>query len=175
MDFDDDILYVEYESFSCELDVTEGLYAGFHVKNVSFSFGPVIVDLLFKLDDNILYVEYESFCEFDIHGSSDDGFCADYEFFSFDPIQTDFLFKYCKCEFVEFEIIATKNFTLDQTHTQMGLNRLVNFAPTILPRLFIHADIVSRPMTSILARSKYVHFLSDWAQLFDKLKRTFIG
>jgi len=47
----------------------------------------------------------------------------------------------------------------------------MKFAPSILSRLFIHADIVSRPMTSILAHSEYVHFLSDWAQLFDKLKR----
>jgi len=59
-------------------------------------------------------VEYESFsCEFDIHGSSDVGFCADHESFSFDPIQTDFLFKYWLSEFVEFEIIASKNFTVD--------------------------------------------------------------
>jgi len=54
---------------------------------------------------------------------------------------------------------------------QMGLNRLVNLAPTILPKLSVHADIVSRPITSILAHSKYVHFVPDWAQLFDKLQR----
>jgi len=53
----------------------------------------------------------------------------------------------------------------------MGINRLVNLASTLLPKLFIHDDIVSRPMTSILACSEYVHFLFDWAQLFDKLKR----
>ena len=53
----------------------------------------------------------------------------------------------------------------------IGLNRLVNFTPTTLPRLLVHDDIVSRPMTSILARFEYVHFHSDWAQLFDKLKR----
>ena len=95
----------------------------------------------------------------------------DYESFSFDSIQTDFLFEYCKSEFVEPKIIVTKNFALDQTHAQMGLNRLVNFAPTILSRLFVHDDIVSRRMMSILTRSEYVHFLSDWAQLFDKLKQ----
>ena len=60
-------------------------------------------------------------------------FFADYESFSFDPIQTDFLFEYCKSEFVEFEIIAAKNFALDQTHTHIGLNRLVKFTPPILP------------------------------------------
>ena len=53
----------------------------------------------------------------------------------------------------------------------MGLNKLVKFALIRLPRLLIDANIVSRPMTLILARSEYVHFLSDWAQLFDKLKR----
>jgi len=68
LDFDDDIFYVEYESFSCQLDVTEGFDVGFHVKHESFSFDPVILDLLFQLDDNILYVEYESFSgEFDIY------------------------------------------------------------------------------------------------------------
>jgi len=102
-------------------------------------------------------------CEFDIHGTSDDGFRANYESFSFDPFQTDFLFEYCKSEFVESENIATKNFALDQTHTHIGLKRLVNFAPIFLPRLFVHDDIVFRPMISILARSEYVHFRSDWA------------
>jgi len=75
LDFNDDILYAKYESFSCGFDVTEGLDVGFHVEYESFSFDSVIPDLLFKLDDNILSVEYEYFsCEFDIHGSSDDGF-----------------------------------------------------------------------------------------------------
>jgi len=68
-------------------------------------------------------------------------------------------------------MIATKNFALDQTHMHIGLNRRVKFAPTILSRLVVYDDIVSKPMTSILAYSEYVHFLSDWAQLFDKLKR----
>jgi len=104
-----------------------------------------------------MYIEYKSFSsKFDIHGSSDDDFYADYESFSFDSIQTDFLFEYCKPEFVESEMIATMNFALDQTHTHIGLNRLVNLAPILLPRLFVHADIVSRPMTSILAHFEYV-------------------
>jgi len=30
-------------------------------------------------------------------------------------------------------------------------------------------------MTSILALSEYVHFLSDWAQLLDKLKQALTG
>jgi len=145
---------------------------GFHVEYESFSFGPVISDLLFKLDNNILYVEYESFSyEFETHGSSNGGVYADYESFSFDSIQTEFLFEYCKSEFVESKIISTKNFALDQTHTHIGLSRLVKCAPAMLSKLLIYADIVSRPMTSILAHFEYVHFLSDWAQLFDKLKR----
>jgi len=51
--------------------------------------------------------------EFETDGSSDDGVCADYESFSFDPIQTDFLFEYYKSEFVKYEIISTKHFALD--------------------------------------------------------------
>jgi len=47
-------LYAKYESFSYELDVTEGFDVGFHVEYESFSFDPVIPDLLLKLDDNIL-------------------------------------------------------------------------------------------------------------------------
>jgi len=145
LDFDDDILYAEYESFSSGFDITKGLDVGFHVDYESFSFDSVTPNLLFKLDDNILYVEYESFsCEFDIHRSSDDGFCADYETFSFDPIQTDFLFEYYKSKFVESEIITNKNFALDQTHAYIGLNRLVKCSPPMLPRLLLYADIVSR-------------------------------
>jgi len=163
LDFDDDVLDAEYESFSCGFDITEGLDMGFHVKYESFSFDPVISDLLFKLYDSILYVEYESFsCEFDIHGSSDGGFYADYESLSFDSIQIDFFFEYFQSEFVESEIIATKNFALDQTHAHIGLNKLMKFAPLILPRLVVH-DIVYRPITSILTHSQYAHFLSDWA------------
>jgi len=113
LDFNDDILYAEYESFSCGFDVAEGLDVGFNIEYESFSFDPIIPNLVFKLDDNILYVEYESFsCEVDIHRCSDNGFCADYECFSFDPIQTDFLFEYCKSEFIESEIIATMHFAL---------------------------------------------------------------
>ena len=145
---------------------------GCNVEYKSFSFDPIISNLPFKLDDNILYVEYESFfCEFNIHGGSDDGFYANYESFSFDSIQTDFLFEYYKSKFVEFEMIATKNLALDQTHAHILLNRLVNLAPPIFPRLLVHDDIVSRPMTSILACFEYVNFLSDWAQLFAKLNK----
>jgi len=47
LDFDDDILYVEYESFSCGFDITESLNLCFHVEYESFSFGPIIPALLF--------------------------------------------------------------------------------------------------------------------------------
>ena len=52
---------------------------------------------MFDFDDNILHVECESFsCEFETHASSNDGFCADCESFSFDSFQTDFLFEFDK-------------------------------------------------------------------------------
>jgi len=136
--FDDDILYAEYESFSYGLNVTEGFDVGFDVEFESFSFNPIFPNLLFRLDDFILPVEYESFFyKFETHGSSNDGFCADYGSFSIDSIQTDFLFDYCKSNFVEYEIIATKTFALDQTHTHIGLNGLVKFTPLILLRLLL--------------------------------------
>ena len=40
LDFDDDILYAKYESFSYGLDVTEGFDVGFHVEFESFFFDP---------------------------------------------------------------------------------------------------------------------------------------
>ena len=54
-----------------------------------------------------------------------------------------------------------------------GLNRLVKFASSLWPKLLVHANIVSRPMTSPLVLFEYVHFLPDWAPLFDKFKRAF--
>jgi len=46
--FDDDILSVKYESFSCEFDINESLDVGFCVEYESFSFDPVITDHLFE-------------------------------------------------------------------------------------------------------------------------------
>ena len=43
--------------------------------------------------------------------------------------------------------------------------------PNVLPRLILHDDIIFRPMTHSLADFTYVFVFSDWAQLFDKLKR----
>ena len=68
-------------------------------------------------------------------------------------------------------MITTDDFTLDQTHMHSELKGLVDFEPFALPRQFVHADIVSRPMTSPLALCEYVNFIPEWAQLFDKLKR----
>ena len=53
----------------------------------------------------------------------------------------------------------------------IGLNRLVDLRLTNLPRPFIHDDILSRPMTHLLATFEYVYPFFDWAQQFDKLKR----
>ena len=89
-------------------------------------------------------------------------------FFWFHPI---WLLFSGKSESVEFDIIVTKNFTLDQTLVLYDINRLVKFASSLWPKLFVHANIVPRPMTSLLAYSEYVHFIPDWLPLFDELKR----
>jgi len=44
--FNDDILSVKYESFSCRFDVNEGLDVDICVKYESFSFVPIITDHL---------------------------------------------------------------------------------------------------------------------------------
>ena len=51
------------------------------------------------------------------------------------------------------------------------INRLVKCASSIWPKLLVHANIVSRPMTLPLAPIRCVCLFSDWAQQFDKLKR----
>jgi len=153
--------------------LTGGLDVGFHVEYESFSFDPVIPDLLFKLDGNILYVEYESFSyEFDIHGSSDDGFCAEYESFAFDLIKSNLLFESRKSELIKSETIVIENFDLVQTAELLEITGLVDLGPSILPRSILHDDIISRRMMHSLADFAYVFMFSNWAQLFDKLKRT---
>jgi len=129
---------------------------------------PTILDF----DDDILSIEYESFsCGVDVNVSLDVDLSDEYESFSFDPIQADLLFEYYKSEIVESNNVFIKNFDLNQTLMIFNITGLVNFAPTIFPRLLIHVDRIPRPMTSILARAEYIHLFSDWAQLFDKLKR----
>ena len=76
-----------------------------------------------------------------------------------------------QADYVESEIVVTKNFTLDQTLVAFDINGLVKCASSIWPKLLVHANIFSRPMTSPLVLFEYVHFLPDWAPLFDKLKR----
>ena len=46
LEFDDDIIYVEYEYFSYGLDENEALDVGFCVRYKSFSFDPIISDLI---------------------------------------------------------------------------------------------------------------------------------
>ena len=77
MEFNVDILFVEYESFSCRFNITAHLDKGFCIEYESFSFDPLIPH------DSFL-VEYESFC-FDINVSLAMDLCADYESFSFGP------------------------------------------------------------------------------------------
>jgi len=51
------------------------------------------------------------------------------------------------------------------------LNILVNFAPTILARVLIHDDPISRPNTYILVKYEYIHLiligpnsLTNWSE-----------
>ena len=140
-DFDDDILCAECESFSCVLDVTEGLDVDFHVEFESFSFDLVIPDLLFKSDDNILHIEYESFCGLDVNMSLKEDFRAEYELFSIDPVQTDLLLNYCsstlppllssldppESTFVESETFVLDTSCLDQTRDDKDTDRLKDY------------------------------------------------
>jgi len=48
LDFDDDILFMEYKSFSYGFNINRSLHLGFSVEYESFSFGPIITDLLFE-------------------------------------------------------------------------------------------------------------------------------
>jgi len=125
-----------------------------------------------EFNDDILSIEYESFsCGFDVNVGLDVNLCAEYESFSFDPIHPNFLCESHKSKFVESEAIVPEHFDLDQTPTHIELKELVDLELTNLPRPFIHDDILSRPMTHLLATFEYVYPFFDWAQQFDKLKR----
>jgi len=124
-EFNDDILSVEYETFSCGFDVSENLDEGFCVEYDSFSFA--------------------------VHVGLDVDMCAEYESFSFDPIQANLLFESHKSKFIESKVIVTEHFDLDQTHERIELEGLMDLGPTVLPRPFIQDDHISRPMTYRLA------------------------
>ena len=47
--YDNDTFSVEYESFSCEFDINECFDEGFYAAYESFSFDPIIPDILFEL------------------------------------------------------------------------------------------------------------------------------
>jgi len=65
-------------------------------------------------DDDILSIEYGSFsCGFDVNVSLDVDLCDEYESFSFDPVQANHLFEYCKSEIVESNNVVITNFDLD--------------------------------------------------------------
>ena len=125
-----------------------------------------------EFNDDILSIEYESFsCVLDVNVGLDVDLCAEYEFFSFDPIQTDLLFESCKSKLVEFETIVTEIFDLDWTLVHFDAKRLVDSEPTIMPRPLIPNDTISWQMTCLLAGVKYIHLFPYWAQQFDRLKR----
>ena len=101
-----------------------------------------------EFNDDILSIEHESFsCGFDVNVGLDVNLCAEYEYFSFALIHLDFLFESHKYEFVESEAIVLENFNLDQSLLLFDIIRLVDFAPTILPRLFAHDNLISRTTT----------------------------
>jgi len=59
LDFDDNILSVEYESFLCGFDVNVSLNVDLCVEYASFSFDSIQIDFLFESSNSEL-VEYES-------------------------------------------------------------------------------------------------------------------
>ena len=90
-------------------------------------------------------------------------FVLNMNLFFFDPIQTNLLFKSCKSELVESEIIVIKNCVLDQTLAHFNIKRLVDFGSTVLLRPLIHDNLVSRQMTHLLANFNYVYLFDVWA------------
>ena len=114
-----------------------------------------------EFSDDILSVEYEYFsCGFDVNVSLDVDLYAEYESFSFDSVQADFLFEYCKSNIVKSNNVVIKNSDLSQTLVMFNVTRLVNFLPTILPRLLIHFDIISSQLPQYwLVLSMFISFL----------------
>jgi len=105
-----------------------------------------------KFDDDILSMEYES-CSYglDINESFDECFCVEYDSFSFDPIITDHPLESRKFKSIKSWTFVPMTSDLDQTLAHVELKILMNFGPTILPRLLIHYDKISKPMSHLLA------------------------
>ena len=106
-----------------------------------------------KFNNDVLAIEYASFSSgFDVTVGLDVDLCAEYESFSFDPNQTNILFKSCKFEFVNSETFVPMTFILHQTLAYFDDKRLVDSEPTVLPR----------PMTNVLANYEYICLISNW-------------
>jgi len=80
------------------------------------------------------------------------------------------VFESDRSEFVESEIFLPMTFALDQTLAHSDTKRLVDSEPTVLPRLLIHDDPISRPMTHRLTSLSYIYVFDVWVHIFDKLK-----
>ena len=124
-----------------------------------------------EFSDDILSIEYEYFSfGFDVNVGLDVDLCAEYESFSLDPIQSDHFFENCKSKVVESKGFATKNFALNQIYAHCGAQRVVNFVPSISPRLIFHDNPISSPMTYQLASLNYICLFDVWDHTFEKLK-----
>ena len=118
----------------------------------------VIEPTKLEFNNDILSIEYESFaCEFDDNESFDEGFYAKYKSFSFDHVQADISFEYCKFEIVESENIVIKNFDLDQTLTCASFARWMYSFWVQLTAFYCF------------------YFMESWLYVFDKLLRVLMG
>jgi len=164
LEFNDDILSVEYESFSCGLDVNESFDGSFCIEYESFSFDPLI-----PLDP--FPIEFDSF-SFDVPVGLDVDMCVDCESFSFHPIQANLLFESHKSKVVESESFIPMVTNFDQPPTHIDLKGLVDLGPSDFPRSFVQDNHISRLMTSTLGTFTYVCQFPNWVHQFDKLKRS---
>jgi len=60
LEFDDEIISIEYKSFSCAFDINEGVDEGLCVEYESFSFHPVITNSILEKYKS-KFVESETF------------------------------------------------------------------------------------------------------------------
>ena len=80
----------------------------------------------------------------------------EYESFFFDPIIIVSLFESRKSDFFKSEKFMSMAIDLDQTFEHVKIKRLMDLGPTNLPRVLVHDDHISRPMTYMLATFTYV-------------------